>query len=62
MFFSGIVSSITAYSLKLKFTVLERNHAAFGDVEKLVKTTLVRTHYLEFIKDKHGPSCFRYES
>jgi len=38
----------------------DKNHLAFGDVEKLIKTTLVKYHYLEYVKDKHGPSVFRW--
>ncbi|XP_003737627.1 melanoma-associated antigen E1 [Galendromus occidentalis] len=38
----------------------DKSHPTLGDVEKLVKTTFVRWHYLDLIKERQGLNSFRW--
>lgn len=38
--------------------IIYRKHPVFGDIEKLIKVTFVKQHYLEHVKKKDGPGEF----
>ncbi|XP_022704775.1 non-structural maintenance of chromosomes element 3 homolog, partial [Varroa jacobsoni] len=38
----------------------DKKHPVFGDIEKLIKVTFVKQHYLEHVKKKDGPGEFSW--
>ncbi|OQR71935.1 melanoma-associated antigen G1-like [Tropilaelaps mercedesae] len=38
----------------------DKRHPVFGDVEKMIKSTLVKQHYLDYVKEKNGSGKFSW--